>query len=391
LRVPVPLPAGSGPSPWQCLRFGLGLAPGLGLASLALAGCGAKPPPPARPVAVTTVPVQTAPFSEGVDSVGTLEALEEVSLATRATGRIERLLVREGQRVQAGQLLLELDQSQQRAQLASAREGRDNLCIDYKRFEFLAARGAASALQRDSLRARCLQAREDVKAREADLAFSNLRAPITGVISDLEVKPGDIVQAGTPFTKVIRNDRLALRLEIPAVHSARVRLGQPVRVQPPAAGAAPIEARVDFVDPNITAASQALLVKAEIPNPQGQLRTGLRLQARLQLQQRQLPAVPFAAVTQTAGQSFVFRVGSLQELEAQPGKAPLAQLRQLPAGSRFALQVPVQLGPLQQNRYAVLRGIQPGATVITSNLLNLRHGTPISLGPPPATAATSRP
>jgi RND family efflux transporter MFP subunit len=380
LTVPVSLPAGSAPRPWHSL----------GLLLLCLAGCAPKAPPPPRPVSVTTAPVQTASFSEGVDTVGTLEALEEVALATRVAGRIERLLVREGQRVQAGQLLLELDQSQPRAQLASAREGRDNLCIDYKRFEFLAARGAASALQRDSLRARCLQAREDVKAREADLAFSNLRAPITGVISDLEVKPGDIVQAGSPFTKVIRNDRLALRLEIPAVHSPRVRPGQPVRVQPPSAGAAPIEARIDFVDPNITTTTQALLVKAEIPNSDGALRTGLRLQARLQLQQRSLPAVPFAAVTQTAGQSFVYRIGTLQDLEAQPGQAPLPKLRQLPAGSRFALQVPVRLGPLQQNRYAVLQGVAPGATVITSNLLNLRHGTPVSVGPP-AAAPTRRP
>ncbi|EDY39739.1 secretion protein HlyD [Cyanobium sp. PCC 7001] len=354
----------------------------LAAGALLLTACAPSPPPPPRVVSVSAVPVATAPFQEVVDTIGTLEALEEVSLATRVTGRIERLLVREGQLVQQGQPILQLDQTQPRAQLAAAREERDNLCIDFRRFDFLAAKGAASVLQRDSFRARCLQANEDVKAREADLAFSNLRAPITGVVSDLEVKQGDVVQAGTTFTKVVRNDRLLMRIDIPAVQSARVKLGQPVVVRKPDASGTLARGRIDFVDPNVTASSQGLLVKAALPNPSGALRTGLRLQTLVELDRQILPAVPFAAVTQSSGQSFVFRVGTIDDLKRQPGKAPIAQLEKLsqetPA-TRFALQTPVKLGPLQNNSYAVLEGVTPGSQVITTNLLNLRHGTAVKL------------
>jgi multidrug efflux pump subunit AcrA (membrane-fusion protein) len=75
-------------------------------------------------------------------------------------------------------------------------------------------------------------------------------------------------------------------------------------------------------------------------------------------------------------------VGSLADLERRPGQADLAELRKLPAGTRFALQTPVQLGDLQGNRYPVRRGLGAGDLVITAGLLNLRHGAPVQLARP---------
>lgn len=321
--------------------------------------------------------MQLAPFEDGVDTIGTLEAIEEVSLATRVAGRIDRLLVREGQVVKQGQLLLQLDQTQARANLASAREKRDNDCIDFRRFDFLAAKGAASVLQRDSFRARCLQANEDVKAREADLAFSNLKAPITGVVSDLAVKQGDVVQAGSPFTKLIRNDQLRVRVELPAVYASRVRVGQQVFVEAPGGGGTLARGRVNFIDPNVTADTQGLLVTMPFQNPGPDLRRGMRLRTRVLFETRQKPAVPFSAVTQSSGQSFVFRVGSLQELKANPSQLSPEQLAALPANGTYALQTPVTLGPVQDDRYPLEQGVNLGDRVITTNLIKLRHGTPV--------------
>jgi multidrug efflux pump subunit AcrA (membrane-fusion protein) len=88
-------------------------------------------------------------------------------------------------------------------------------------------------------------------------------------------------------------------------------------------------------------------------------------------------SVPFEAVTQISGQRFVYVAGSLADLERQPGQAKLEALRKLPPTARFALQTPVTLGPLQNNRYPVQRGLEPGQRVITANLVNLRHGLPV--------------
>jgi len=348
-------------------------------ALLALSGCGGSPPPePVRQVQVSTQPVALGRFSNDVDTISTLEAIEEVQLAAQSAGRIERLLIRQGDKVSQGQLLLVLDQAQVRADVASLIAQRDKDKLNYQRYEFLVRQGAASALQRDQFQAQYIQSREAVVAREADLAFNNLRAPISGVISDLQVKQGDVIAAGAPFTKVVRNDRLMARIDVPGAFTARVRPGLPVLLQEPQGNRALATGVVSSVDPAVTPGTQSLLLKAEFPNPSGALRTGLRLRTRVQLAAGELPSVPFAAVTQSAGQSFVFVAGSFQDLERNPGKANLDALRKLPPGSSFALQVPVQLGPLQNNLYPVLKGVGLNDRVITTNLLTLRHGTPVT-------------
>jgi len=148
-----------------------------------------------------------------------------------------------------------------------------------------------------------------------------------------------------------------------------------------ASGTVVARAVVMGIDPNVRSSSQVLLVRAALNDPTRRLRAGMRLRARLQLDRRALPSVPFTAVVNQAGQTFVYRVGDLAALERQPGKAPLAQLRRLPPRSRFALQTPVRLGPLQGNRYPVTAGVSVGEPVITSGLLNLRHGAPVNVAP----------
>ena len=124
---------------------------------------------------------------------------------------------------------------------------------------------------------------------------------------------------------------------------------------------------------------------AVFPNPDGKLRNGQRLRTRLQLEERKEPSVPFSAVTQSSGQSFVFRLGSFKQLEAQPGKADIARIKKgieagkIPSTTLFALQTPVNLGSLQNNRYPVTKGLKLGEKVITSNLLSLRHGVPVKV------------
>ena len=112
-----------------------------------LTACGSPTAaPPARQLPVAVEPVAPARFSEHVDTVSTLEALEEVQLAAQADGRIERLLVRQGDAVRAGQLLLVLDQTQIRADVARLAAQVESDRLNFQRFEFLVRKGAASAL-----------------------------------------------------------------------------------------------------------------------------------------------------------------------------------------------------------------------------------------------------
>ncbi|TVS04525.1 MAG: efflux RND transporter periplasmic adaptor subunit [Cyanobium sp. PLM2.Bin73] len=332
---------------------------------------------PAALVPVEAQAVELAPFADELNTVGTLESVDKVSLAARAGGRIEQILVREGEVVQAGQLLVVLDQKQSQAELAAARAVMEQNKVDFRRFEFLAEQGAASAFQRDRFREALLQSEEAVRVRQADLAFKDLRAPISGVVSDLEVKVGDVIREGNPFTSLIRNDRLQVRVEVPAVYASRLRLGQQVFVEAPGGGDTLASGRVSFMDPNVTADTQGLLVTMPFDNPGADLRNGMRLRTRVVFDTSAQLAVPFSAVRQTSGQSFVFRVGSLEALKAQPGQLTPEQLAALPADGTYALQTPVELGFVQGERYPVIQGVQQGERVITTNLIRLRHGTPV--------------
>jgi multidrug efflux pump subunit AcrA (membrane-fusion protein) len=172
---------------------------------------------------------------------------------------------------------------------------------------------------------------------------------------------------------------LVARIDVPAVFSARLRPGLPVILMDPASNRPIAQSMIRSLDPAVVPGTQALLAKADFPNPTGVLRNGLRTRTTVVLDARDQLSVPFAAVTQISGQSFVYVAGSLAELAQRPGQAKLDTLRNLPPSTLFALQTPVLLGPLQNNRYPVLAGLKPGQNVITTNLINLRHGLPVRL------------
>ncbi|MEB3297292.1 MAG: efflux RND transporter periplasmic adaptor subunit [Cyanobacteriota bacterium] len=355
-----------------------------------LGACGVDPSSQNGPLAVDVTTVATKPFAEEVVTISTLEAVDAVQLAAQAGGRIQELRIRQGERVKPGQLLVVLDQAQLQAELMSQRAARSKNELNYRRFEFLARVGAASTIQRDELRQAFIESSAALKATEADLAFRDLRSPIGGVIGDVRVNPGDVIKAGDPFTTVIRNGDLMARIELPARVRNRLRPGLPVLLEDPGTTRPLARGVVDSVDPSVKAGSQVLLVKAGFNNRDGTLRNGLRVRTRVVLDRRDLLSVPVGAVSQSSGQSYVFQLGTLAQLERVPGQAPLAQLSKLPPGTRFALQTRVELGPLQDGRYPVLRGLAPGTPVITSNLLSLRHGLPVRLAAPSGTAAAER-
>jgi len=370
---------------------------GVALCGIALLmGCRPSSPEAGQPLPVDTIEVRPTAFRQEVATISTLDAVEAVQLAAQAGGRIQDLRIRQGVRVKAGQLLVVLDQAQLQAEVLSLRSAQAKDRLNYERFDDLARVGAASALQRDELRQSYIETSANLKARQADLAFRDLRSPIAGVIGDVTVKVGDVIRAGDSFTTVIRNGQLTARIDVPARLRNRVRPGQTVILENPGSSQPLVRGLVDSIDPSVNVGNQVLLVKASYNDQAGSLRNGLRVRTRLVLDSGAQLSVPVGAVIQSSGQSYVYRLGTLQELERDPGQVPLERLRRLPPTSRFALQTRVQLGPLQDGRYPVLGGLDASALVIRSNLLSLRHGLPVQQAPSspaalaPATAGPSR-
>ena len=329
--------------------------------------------------------VLEATFTDNIDTVSTLEANALVELAAQTSGRVTELKVSQGDRIDAGQLLVVLDQVQARAALAEQRATAATAKVDWEREEYLSKVGAASLRQRDSYRLKYIAALEKVKTLEAELSYSNLRSPTAGTIAEIQVKVGDVVNQNQPFTSVVQNNILEAKVEVPAVYGDRLVIGQPVILSAPGTAKPLATSQIESIDPQVNTQTQGLLVKALFNNDDGQLRSGQRLRTRVQLKSDQQISVPFAAVTQTSGQSFVFRVGNFADLKANPGKTDIERISKgiekgkLPKNALFALQTPVNIGEVQNNRYPVTKGLKLNEKVITTNLLNLKHGMPIQV------------
>ena len=354
------------------------------LTAISVSACGGSDEKtPVLPVQQASV--LEAPFTDDIDTVSTLEANELVELAAQTSGRVTELKVSQGDRIEAGQLLVVLDQVQARAALAEQRAKAETAKVDWEREEFLAKAGAASLRQRDSYRLKYIAAVEKVKSLEAELSYKNLRSPTAGTVANVQVKVGDVVNQNQPFTSVVQNNILEAKVEVPAVYGDRLAIGQPVILSAPGTVKPLATSFIESIDPQVNPQTQGLLVKAFFDNNDGQLRSGQRLRTRVQLKSGQQISVPFEAVTQTSGQSFVFRVGNFADLKANPGKADIERISQgiekgkVPENALFALQTPVNIGQVQNNRYPVTKGLKLNEKVITSNLLNLKHGMPIQV------------
>ena len=317
-----------------------------------------------------------AEFTEWVDTMSTLQASNLVELAAQSGGRILELKIRRGDEVEAGELLLVLDQDEEKAKAKSAK-------ANYERYAYLAEVGAASQKELDRYRTQYIGAK-------AKLSYSNLRSPSAGTVADVKVKVGDVIQQGQVFTTLVENNELEARVEVPAIFSARLRKGQPVLLRAPGSQEVIATGAVGSIDPRINPNTQGLLVTAVFPNTDGTLRDGQRLRTRVQIKSKDELSVPFAAVTQTSGQSFVFRLGSFDELKQNPGKADLKSLQlgikagKLPADAQFALQTPVTVGELENDLYPITKGLKLNQKVATTNLLNLKHGMPVQVQSPKA-------
>ena len=303
--------------------------------------------------------------------MSTLEASNLVELAAQSGGRILQLKIRQGDEVDAGELLVVLDQAEEKAKAETAK-------ANFERYSYLVETGAASQKELDLYRTQYVSAM-------AKLSYSNLRSPSAGTVADVKVKVGDVIQQGQVFTSLVQNNELEARVEVPAIFSARLEKGQPVLLSAPGSDEVIATGSVGSIDPRINATTQGLLVRAVFPNTDGTLRDGQRLRTRVQIKAKDELSVPFAAVTQTSGQSFVFRLGSLDELRENPGKADLEKLEKgikagkLPEDAQFALQTPVTVGELENQLYPITKGLKLNQRVATTNLLNLKHGMPVQV------------
>ncbi|MEB3306882.1 MAG: efflux RND transporter periplasmic adaptor subunit [Cyanobacteriota bacterium] len=351
-----------GPFLFQVLAIGVLTAP--------LAAC-VRVPAPAPQASFKLVGPSRQIFYEQATYQSTLESVANVPLAAEIDGRIVSMTVKEGQLVRPGDLLFRLDQIQLQANLATdqAEARRDRL--NAERYIFLNQQGAVSTKERDYYITQAIASAEKVRSSSATLAYKDVRAPIAGMVGNINLKTGAVVREGETIVNIIDNRRLWLRMDVPAQLAYRVKLGLPVELQAPDRTPLKVRGKVTFMAPSIDRRTQTLLVKATFDNPDAALRDQQRVQAILRFGSGEQLAIPQGALLLQAGQSFVFRAVPVDEAQRLIG-TPISPPP--PPGSLVALQTPVTLGPLQEGNFAVIKGLEPRDRVVLGNLAQLRSG-----------------
>jgi RND family efflux transporter MFP subunit len=363
----------------------------LPLLLLPLTACGGAEPQARAPLNVQVARITEASFKPGIEVVSQLSSTTDVALRPEIDGRVVKILVQQGDQVKAGQPILVLDNEQETAALSASQAEARKDRLNAERYVFLNELGAVSTKDRDAYVTKALQSSDQVKATAATLGYKYVTAPISGQIGDLDtVKLGDYVRKGQAISGIVDNSNLWTLMDVPATQASRLALGQPVELltqgNPPVSGMG----KVVFISPYFgvsgsTSSPNTVLVKASFPNLSGKLKTGQYVRNRIITGSSTQLSVPVQAVMMQAQQPFVYRVFPISQvigkIRASKQITPEAKqkLEALPPSTTIVVQTPVQLGPLQNNRYPLLGGLQAGDTVVVSNTALLRTGLPVKV------------
>lgn len=230
-------------------------------------------------------------------------------------------------------------------------------------------RGAVALVKQNESQLKRAQAETAVQVE--DLSYNRVVAPVSGVVGDVPVRVGDLVNVGDAVTSIIQNDELDLRIPVPTNLSVQLRRGLPVALIDPNSGKQISRGSVNFIAPQVSSGDQAVLIKARFPNKDQKLRDGQFVRARIIWSTGAGVKVPAVAVSRIGAQDFVF----VAESETKNGKSQMV-----------ARQKPVKLGVIQGQDYQLVSGIQPGENLIVSGIQSLTNGAPIK---PAATQTAS--
>lgn len=350
--------------------------------ALFVAACKPKQDPEAAAAAAkeaSTRTVRAAPVGTGdvvteVELVGELEGIEEVRVFPMVAERIRSLAVKEGDTVKEGDVLAvvhaELQSegvNQAQAGLEAALANKDAIMDNLKRTRELVQAGSATPSQLQTLEAQARAAEAQVRQASAGLGQASaqksrsvIRAPISGVVTQVTVKEGDMAAPQQPILTVVRDHRVKAVFRVPERDFFKVREGQKVVLHPLADESANVEAQVTVKGQVVDRLTRTGLVEVHVDNAERKLMAGASVRAKVELGRREdLVLVPAEAVmltgeTERTGRAIAF---------VTDGK--IASRREVKVGAR------------QGDKIEIVEGLKPGESLVVQGAHFLRDGSPV--------------
>ena len=338
----------------------IGLVKFLQIRAAMAQGASFQPPPEA----VTTIVAREEQWPAELSGIGTVAAVHGVTVSADLPGIVETIEFASGRRVAAGDVLVRLDTSQERAQLAAAQAQAELTRLNLERSRQLLDKGVVAQAEYDRIAAEAKQAEARVGETGATIERKQIRAPFAGVLGIRQVDLGQYLNGGGPVVPLQSMDPIYVNFSLPQQQVGSLRVGSEVRVS---ADGIPIEesmGRITAINSVVDEATRNVQVQATLRNPRGNLRPGTFVDVRVMLGRgAAVIALPASSINYAPYGNSVFIVGDL------PG----------PGGKKYrgVRQQFVTLGSGRGDQVAILSGLKPGEEVVTSGVFKLRHGAAV--------------
>jgi membrane fusion protein (multidrug efflux system) len=318
------------------------------------------------PTAVTTIVAKQEQWPSSLKAVGTTVAVQGVIVSADLPGIVQKISFDSGREVRVGEVLVELDTRQEKAQLAAAESDRDLAVLNYDRIKSMVDQGAVTRADFDRAAAEKSSTEAKVGEIRATIARKTIRAPFTGVLGLRQVNLGQYLSAGNAVVPLQSLDPIYVNFGVPQEVAFQVKVGQRVQVTASDAAGLTVEARVTAIDSVVDESTRNIRVQATLSNPKGKLRPGMFVDAELHTGNAQSAiSLPASAISYAPYGNSVFIVSEMKD----------------PAGKTYrgVRQQFVKIERSRGDQVAIISGINPGDEVVTSGTFKLRNGAAVNV------------
>lgn len=309
----------------------------------------------AVPVKVTEAAVQ--PFRDIIEALGTAQANESVVITAQTQDKVIAVHFNDGQTVQAGDLLVELDAREELARVQELKFRLAEANRQYQRLQDLRKQNAASAQQVETQDVIVKEIVAQLEVAETQLAQKQISAPFDGRLGIRQISVGSLVSPGQQITTLDDITPIKLDFSVPELFFASLAVGQQVTARSGAYPDRDFTGTIRSIDSRVDPLTRSIMVRAEVPNNDGLLRPGMLLRVQLLRSVDSVLQLPERAVVPLDTRHFVYVVGDDN----------IAKERQITIGRR------------KPGIVEVISGIEPGERVVSDGLVRMRDGIAVTI------------
>ncbi|RDI57318.1 efflux RND transporter periplasmic adaptor subunit [Microvirga subterranea] len=328
---------------------------------------------PSGPATVEVDTVKTGRIVETRDAVGTVRAFESITVTAKTAGLITEIGFEEGQKVKAGDALVQLDAAERKAEIeqaiAEANRAvalRNEVAIKLERAQALSRTGAGTTAQVEDLTAQMkslegsiASAQAQRRGAEARLEELTIRAPFAGRVGTRSVSLGAYISPGTRITSLDDLSKVRLDFAVPENLLGRLKPGQVVNASSAAYQGRRFQGTVATIDPRVDVATRTVKLTAEFPNPDEALKPGMFLSVGLEVTTKDdAVLIPEEAIVSEGLRQLVYPVKD----------------------SKVERRV-IRIGQRQNGKVEVVEGLQPGETIVVLGVQRVRPGAEVNARP----------